>query len=239
MKTLVIVGNAPMKSDLSDIINKMDCVVRFNNGKNYNQKTGKKTDILVLNSAGVPIGNETLTFLTKKRTKIDVEKELPYLVQAKEVWFPRRGIAPDPLSRKDIHDFGRIRNFIYNVLEQPGVKYSAFRTRVLHLFDIKRNLIAEIVDTQHIPKEKVKVASAEVVDRVKEQLRHFGASEGVVPSTGILGIDMILSDKAFDAYEKYIVGFEWKGWEGHSWQPEEKLVRSYVENGRLAFLEVL
>lgn len=50
MKKIFVVGNGSVKNDLSKIVDKADFVFRFNSMCNYNQNTGKKTDIWVQSS---------------------------------------------------------------------------------------------------------------------------------------------------------------------------------------------
>lgn len=55
-----------------------------------------------------------------------------------------------------------------------------------------------------------------------------------MPSTGVIGIETILQDSRFKIYDKkYIVGFNWTGWEGHPWELERQLVSDYISQGKL------
>jgi len=220
-KTLVIVGNAPLDRDFSEIIDSCDCVIRFNNCKNYIINSGKKTDILILNNTGNLSSQNTLNLMLKNRTKEEIKNELPYMKNVKHVWF----IRPDMIF---------LNGFIKNMFP----KDNAFRDKELASFKIigTRDLITEMIKAQKISKNKVRVITKHLYMRVWDKLILYGTADAIVPSTGVLGIEMILDDPNFHDYEKYIVGFSWKGWNGHPWQAEKLLVNKYIKNGTLTVL---
>ncbi len=79
---IVIVGNAPAKTDLADEINTADLVIRFNMADidNYNGNTGTKTDVLCVTNLSDP----GRSFAKYRRLA-----SLPNISQIAEVWFPR------------------------------------------------------------------------------------------------------------------------------------------------------
>ena len=97
-------------------------------------------------------------------------------------------------------------------------------------------MIAEIIDAQKLSEEKISVITEDMYIRTWERLLSFGATDAIMPSTGLLGIEMILDDQSFNDYEKYIIGFGWEGWKGHPWHLEKMLIEDYINNGILKTL---
>jgi hypothetical protein len=190
MKTLVIVGSAPLDLDFSRYIDSCDCVVRFNNCKNYGGNSGRKTDILILNNAGDPRTNKTTAFLLKPRSRSRTNWELPYLNLAKEVWFTR----PEPPSNK-----------------HPDT-----------------DITPDIIEAQKIDNKRIRRITHEQFVATKQKLARFGRADSINPSTGMLGIEMLLDDPELDHYQKRIIGFSWEGWPGHSWELEKQLVNAHL-----------
>jgi hypothetical protein len=216
MKSLVIVGSAPLEKEYSDFIDSRDLVVRFNNCKNYNVHSGKRTDILVLNNSGSPDNNHTLAFMLKPRSEEEVQQELPYLRMAEQVWFAR------PMGTF-LQEFFKTRIDPDNRFREARLKEALLRPY----------LAVEIAKAQNIPESKVKYITVDLFVKVWEKLLGYGDTDALLPSTGVLGIEMIFADPLFDVYEKYIVGFGWSGWEGHPWLLEQQLVNDYLKQGRL------
>lgn len=52
------------------------------------------------------------------------------------------------------------------------------------------------------------------------------------PSTGLCIIDLLITSKKFADYEKFIIGFTWKGWAGHNWKLEKEYLY-YLHEKRL------
>ena len=217
MKSLIIVGSAPLEKNLARFIDACDCVVRFNNCKNYNVNSGSKTDVLFLSNSGDPANHPTLAFMLKERTSREIKQELPYLNRAGQIWFVR----------------------------PPSAQFTAFlKNRVPDTVPMKktelvnnahgRDLAAEIIGAQKIPEEKVRLVAPVFHASVWDKLLEYGKTEAVMPSTGVIGIETILQDSQFRIYiKKYIVGFSWTGWEGHPWELERQLVSDYISQGKL------
>ncbi len=220
-KSLVIVGSAPLDSDFSEIIDSCDCVVRFNNCKNYNANSGKKTDILILTNTGNPFKQATLKFMLKKREKDEVKTELPYLHSTKYIWFVRPNLLFLRTYYK--HNFSEDNTFLKQELKNLNIIG-------------QRDIIAEIIDAQKISKKRVTSISEKMYIQTWKKLLSYGATDALMPSTGLLGIEMILDNPSFRNHEKYIIGFTWQGWKGHPWQLEKRLVEKYIENEVLKIL---
>lgn len=77
---MIILGNAPLRKNLSDYIDSSALVVRFNECKNLGRRVGTKTDYLCINNLGPPANR-----YVKKRL---IEK-LPFLDEIQEIWIPR------------------------------------------------------------------------------------------------------------------------------------------------------
>lgn len=207
----------PAGKNLSRFINACDCVVRFNNCKNYGGNSGSRTDVLFMSNSGDPAVHVTLAFMLKDRTAREVKQELPYIIKARQIWFVRPPSGQlSAFLKNRIPDTVRMKNI--------ELEYNSHG----------RDLAAEITRGQNIPEEKVKMVSPEFHAFVWDKLMKYGKTEAVLPSTGIIGIETILGDSQFDVYgKKYIVGFGWKGWEGHPWELERQLVADYIRQGKL------
>lgn len=77
---MIILGNAPLKRNMSEYIDSSAAVVRFNECKNIGRKVGSKTDYLCINNLGSP----TNRFINRQ-----LIKKLPFIGEVKEIWFPR------------------------------------------------------------------------------------------------------------------------------------------------------
>ena len=230
MKSLVIVGSGPIEHDLSKIIDSFEYVVRFNDCKNYNVNSGKKTDILILNNSQVT-NNATNFFL-------NFRDEIPYLTLAKQVWFAK----PKPFF------LNKYFTKLLNIHKRKSVLYKIFnkkeykRKKRILKSEIeatlqKINIGDEIISAQNIPKDKVKQITDKLYLSLCNKLNLFKDNTfASMPSTGIVGVEMILNDQFFNDYEKYIIGFSWEGWNGHPWKEEKALVQYYIDNGSLKLL---
>jgi hypothetical protein len=217
MKSLIIVGSAPLEKNLSPFIDACDCVIRFNNCKNYGGNSGRKTDILFLSNSGDPANHPTLDFMLKERSPEEVETELPYLSRARHVWFVRPPSA-------------ELLDFLKNRIPDSVPLKKAELQNNSH----QRELAAEIVRALKIPEEKVRHVSAEFHASVWDKLMRYGSTEAVLPSTGIVAIETILLGRQWEIYKKkYITGFGWTGWEGHPWGLEKQLAEDYLTLGKL------
>ena len=193
MKSLVIVGSAPLEEDYSGVIDSADCVMRFNNCKNYNQNSGTRTDILVLNCWG---NNPTLQFLVLPRSREEIDLDLPYVSMCREVWFIR------PEAAWKTHYDGQITS-------------------------------SNIVEALAIPADRVRRITPAFYSSIREKLCTGTDKTNIVPSTGLLGIELALVNPVFKDYSKILVGFRWRGWKGHSWKQEAKVVDGYLKQGLL------
>ena len=218
-KKLIIVGSAPLEVDASAFIDSCDCVVRFNNCKNYGGNSGTKTDILVLNNAGNPDTMDTLKFMLTPRTPQQVARDLPYLHTAQKILFARPPV--DAL----IH-------FVQTRIPDGPLKQT-------ELTSLKpgRNLAADIAAAQQIPAEKIcPLPTPQFYSRVWDKLLTFGSTPAVAPSTGLIGIEMLLADPTWAHHQIFITGFGWNLWKGHPAKLERKLITDYSDTGRIKFL---
>jgi len=217
MPKLIIVGSAPLDRDFSRFIENCDCVVRFNNCKNYGGFSGTRTDILFLSNSGDPAMHRTLAFLLQDRTPDQVQREMPYVHKANTVWFvrPRNPELLEHLNSK-IED---------NVpMKAAEIGYNRHG----------RDLAGEITRSLKIPEDKIRIVSPAFHSDIWERLISLGPTEAVVPSTGIIGIETVLKDPMFKKYkQKFLLGFGWEGWIGHPWELEKKLVQKYLNQGLL------
>lgn len=223
-KSLIIVGSAPLNTDYSKFIDSFDCVIRFNNCKNYAVNSGKKTDILIVTNTGNPNKNNTLQFMLKDRFKEEIKKELPYLSNVKKIWFARPEIT-----------------FLSNYLKNNFPIKNKFIIHELKVFKVtgERDLIREIINAQKLQENEISVISDDLYIRTWKKLLSYGNTDAIIPSTGLLGIEMILDDKSFNSYKKYIIGFGFDGWKGHPWHLEKMLVSDYINRGILKEVSII
>lgn len=220
MQTLTIVGNAPLQHDFSDFIDSSDCVVRFNTCKRYGGNSGTKTDILVLNNTGDPETNPTLRFLLQPRSAEEVQRALPYLATVKQVWFVR----PPPASLLDF-----IRERIPDC--------SPFKEPELRCLRRQSDLAADIAQAQRIPPAIIKQpTTAALHAALWDKLLTYGPTEAALPSTGMLGVELIVGNPRFSAYKVFAAGFNWNMWPGHPGALERALMTDYSRQGRLTLV---
>jgi hypothetical protein len=58
------------------------------------------------------------------------------------------------------------------------------------------------------------------------------------PSAGMVVIQRILEDPEFGSYQRYVLGFTFKGWQGHPFTLEKRLVETHAAKGLLHLLPV-
>ncbi len=220
MKSIVFVGNAPLSSDLSNFIDSCDCVVRFNRCPNYRVNSGAKSDVLVLNNTGNPGTQATIAFFLKKRTKKKAERTLPYTKGVSRVCFVR----PSAESCKA---------FLQSHV--PGD--NPLRDQELRDIQLDRNLGTEIAKALFLDDRKIDFIDADFYTSVWKNLLRYGSTDAIMPSTGILGLEMLLGDGSCENHVKYIAGFGLEGWPGHPWELERRLLNDYIKKGVLVPLD--
>ncbi len=218
-KRLVIVASAPLQRDFSRFIDSADCVVRFNNCKNYGRQAGTRTDILYLNNTGDPDVQRTLRFFLKPRTPAQLEAELPYRSSARAFYF----------VRPPAHYFQAL---MQDRLDQ-GVQLAG---QELPRHSHGRDIAAEVAVSLRLPADRTHRLSAQFHDSVIGKLEEFGIGDALFPSTGMLGVEHILSCEDFAGYDIVALGFGFSGWEGHPWEAERQLMQRYAREGRLSLL---
>ena len=148
LKSLVIVGNAPIASDLSSVIDAFDYVVRFNNCKNYALNSGRKTDLLVLNST--PVKNNTIRFFLDQEAE---GKEIEFLTMAKQVWFIRPNSAFFHQHFSDLLTVARAKKSITDMVDE---RIEILETQIgPTLKHVNADVAEEIISARNIPRNKV------------------------------------------------------------------------------------
>ena len=106
-KSLVIVGNAPVKKDYSEFIDSCEQVIRFNRTPHYsNNRSGNKTSILCLRNVGRSAGEVFAS--SKQALNSNVVK------QAQEIWFGRK----HELNSKIIRTHCMEEKYIWNITSE-------------------------------------------------------------------------------------------------------------------------
>lgn len=202
-RTVVVVGKALLRNDYRELVDSADCVIRINDCKNLNGRSGEKTNILCVNNIGAPAQR----FLAEKPFK-----NMPICAKAERFLFVRD--MPTHLQ----------------FLKETGQEDRR---------DLFVDHTAALVATNEIPPGKFGTLSAKFNRTVYHDLIRTWDDSGIAgeqficPSTGIFAILLGLNHPAFRDCRKFLVGFEFKGWEGHPWRTEQTLVE------RLASMNLL
>jgi len=210
-KHCFIIGNGSLPYDLSDLINKADYVLRFNEpplfagGEEWKQNwSGRKTDCLMLCNSGKPM-----------QLKLKSEEFLlsPYFQAAGELvlaYHPAviRRVFNHPLITSRLF-YGRKRDWTREAIENFGSRGKKI-TILPPQFYFQSCAELDIVD-----------------DDLKKKF----------PSTGYLGIQQALQQCPQNEWQITLAGFSWQGWKRHAWNQEEEWVRAQIATGRLNFIE--
>jgi hypothetical protein len=206
MKKLVIIGNADVASDHSELVNSFDAVVRINLRKNHNTihgTTGTKTDLLCYTPRAV-----SLVMNNEEDLKVTEE----YCGSVSRLWFLRPR-----------HAYWVNRVFLAGFL---------FRKERL-FFDLSRAFIKRFT-LKDCKIEFVKTDFLNSIILNLQNINPGGQKPS--PSAGIMAIEKLLADKEFAHFEKYLLGFTFEGWAGHPWESEKKLVNRHMSKGLLSFI---
>jgi hypothetical protein len=127
-----------------------------------------------------------------------------------EIWFPRNSVFHKA--------YGKIAAPSY-----PETEYDDLSERLVRsngLSDFRR-----------------KFFSFEENRQVFEILERSSSRAFIMPSTGFFAFHHVLNDPEFRAFNKYMLGFQFRGWSGHPWAAEKDLVMSFVSSGDLHFID--
>lgn len=90
-----------------------------------------------------------------------------------------------------------------------------------------------IVISNNLTGKDIEYITNDLYKTLWDKLLSLGSTNAVMPSSGMVVIEKVVSDGKYHDYEKYLVGFSHEGWEGHPWDLEKKLIDHYVSNGSL------
>jgi hypothetical protein len=206
MKKLLILGNAVVTSDHSELVNSFDVVVRINLRKNHNTihgTTGKKTDVLCYTPRAVNL---------VMNNDEDLKCIEGYCGDLRRLWFlrPRRAYW---VNRIFLSGFFFRKERLFFDISRAFIK----------CFELKGSRI-EFVDTDFLN------------STIKKLWDMNPSGKRPWPSAGIMVIEKVLTDKEFANFEKYLLGFTFEGWEDHPWDLEKKIVERYRGKGLLRFI---
>lgn len=203
MKKLLIIGNADVNDDYARFVHSCDAVVRINLRKNHNTVHGTT-------------GQKTDILCYTPRavhmvlnSDSDLEHIKGYCSGVNRLWFLR-----------------------------PRRAYWVNRTFLAGFFFRKERLFLDegraFLKRFQLERAGAEFFGTDLLDAVVRKLWALNPS-GMkpLPSAGILVIERALACADFDNYDKYLLGFTFEGWEGHSWELEKKLVKEYCSKGRL------
>jgi hypothetical protein len=206
MKKLVIIGNADVASDHSELVNSFDVVVRINLRKNHNTihvTTGTKTDVLCYTPRAV--------YMVMNNDE-DLQLIEGYCRNVSRLWYLRPR-----------HGYWVNRIFLSGFF---------FRKERL-FFDISRAFIKRL-KLKDGRTEFVKTDFLNSIINKLQVMNPNGPKPW--PSAGIVAIEKVIADEEYTHFEKYLLGFTFEGWEGHPWESEKKLIEGYKEKGLLKFI---
>ncbi|MBU3694719.1 MAG: hypothetical protein FGM40_07825 [Rhodocyclaceae bacterium] len=208
MKNLVVVGNAPLTIDYSDLIDSSDVVVRMNECKNYSSFAGGKTTIICVNNMGPPAWR----YAHDKSFQ-----NSPLCRKADEYWFVRSMAVHEAFRAKYCPRYPREK--IYDMTDII-IESNGLQSKICRRFSPYFNKIVFSV-----------LIKAYLNNRSKGQWF-------VIPSTGFFAIQFILSEPSFQDFQKHLVGFGFEGWPGHPWRSEKKIVSDYTRDGLLRYYPI-
>lgn len=191
-KRLVIIGNAPLATDCSGIVDSSDFVVRFNLCVSFGENTGTRTDALCLNNTGKP---------ARQLARGALLKQAPFNESVEEIWFPRPRQSPLRRLVERLKPLHSDLEYGDEIIRSHGWHDK----RVEYLLETSQQELWKKLLAQGIPT---------VTPRK--------------PSSGIIAIEYVLSERRFAEYEKLMLGFTFKGWKRHPWELERRLVESYT-----------
>jgi hypothetical protein len=136
----------------------------------------------------------------------------PLCVDAREVWLPHHQGAYDAWRLAT----GRVLDSFEEVTEEV-IRANSLEDRVLVRFSQEFNAgLFEMLEAT----------------MRRHQIPEDGFSG---PSTGMFAVAYVLAAAAYRDYEVHLIGFRFKGWEGHPWQTERRVIADCVRAGRLNF----
>lgn len=191
-KTMFIIGNGKVQSDITSMIDKADVVVRFNDTNNYAENTGTKTTFWVISSNKFLINQRISGSQTLGNKKQIAIKEM--IGNTQSLLFSIPPFYPvQPETQKNM--FKRI------VSEDRKERIEAVS-----------NFLQHFESTEH-PFRIIEFPNKYIFDIAPE----IWAPNWTCPSNGYLITRMFADDATYYKHKKYLVGFSWEGWEGHPW----------------------
>lgn len=91
----------------------------------------------------------------------------------------------------------------------------------------------------HANGKRHRIVHRDVHERLDEKLSALDAEAYVVPSSGLVVIEALLSDPAHADDTIILAGFGHAGWDGHPFDAERRLVDRYIASGRVMRLQPL
>lgn len=202
-RSAVVVGNARIEADHSQLVDAADVVLRFNECKNYSRFSGTKTTIICACNTGSP----AIRFIEEMPFK-----NLDVCRRAEEFWFPR----DVQIQRSFL-----VRNGIqYPLSEFEDLSSAIVRSNGLSgkTFDVFTSLF-----NAHVFRKILRFQGQHGLEG-----EYF-----VCPSTGFLGVEYLLSAPRFCDCEVHLIGFDFCGWTGHPWETERRIVEEYAASNRV------
>jgi len=203
----VLVGNAPLRSDVGQLVDSADTVVRFNDARGLQGASGSRIDQLWLINHGGQMAEWLERDELPGRPAVQAAGHivlpvpmLPGHLCGTAMTAGRPGRSGTPCAAHDpdrINHLARARE----VLTRAG-----HRVRTLSVDDYRATQDA-------------------LENRCEGAAEHF-------PSTGFIALCHTLRHLA--ANERIeLVGFTFQGWRGHSWQAERRCVDANIRAGRV------
>lgn len=208
MKKILIIGNAKVHRDYKNLFNSANLIVRFNNPRLLGDFDDGRTDYLSIGDTG----NPALIFLLQIKNRVNNNFYKIYK-KSKNIIFSRN-------SDSHKKHFLKQKDFFKKSHLESHLSIADFFIPELK----KDNKIATYV-------------SKKDNDYCFKKLSDISNPRFICPSTGFLTIHYFLRSPKFNNYEKILIGFTFKGWKGHPWSAEKKVLLEYSKTNKITLFK--
>ncbi|RCL02213.1 MAG: hypothetical protein JSC189_000705 [Candidatus Tokpelaia sp. JSC189] len=212
-KTCVLVGNGTLDRDLSQQIDAVNYVFRFNKTPEFGGRAGTRTDTLMMVTTNIGSYNRKDKYY-KFFCNAEFEKTPP-IKAAKEIIFP---VNPQIIKR-----------YYRRPIQGPSLISRLLGHQKLDWTDSLIKLLG--------PEKNITILSSELYLQAACELGIIDDKlYSLFPSTGFICINHCLRQFDQKEWQIKLCGFTWQGWEAHLWDIEKQWVLQKQREGVLSFL---
>ena len=203
----VLVGNAPLRSDVGDLVDSADTVVRFNGARGFQGASGSRTDQLWLINHGGQMAE----------------------------WLERGDLAERPAVRAAGHivlPVPMLPGHLCSTAVATGKPAGSGTPcaghdpdRINHLAAARELLSRAGHRVRALSVTEYRAAQDALASRCGNEAERF-------PSTGFIALHRTVHRLAANERVE-LVGFTFQGWRGHSWEAERRWVGANIRGGRV------